>query len=348
MDVSQIDETTTVMGFLEFVIISMTVVSFAGYAMLLAVILTNSHLLTYTNRLIIALSISDVLNLLSTTLSGLVGPAVSYSEYNCILIVTPALAFPLVSINLFSLIAVERFVSVFYPLRYHSIMTWKRLMLSIAGAYVCGFSIGLLPILGWNNRNIHQEINFRWNSNDCPQFLLLRGDYMALIHIVTLVEAVFITVVYVKILVLARKLSRNIAAQRQSIYASRGSSINDVSDNKDGKDFEVVSVKQGTTRGVKVLLFLVIVYVTTKFPLKVCNAVQYEFWTQSTIFSLNVPREIFVTCVVLSQTNSVLYPFIYAFANKDIYEVLRRKLTRTKTVELSTDTGDPELPGVTV
>ena len=336
MDVSLIDETTTVMGFLEFVIISMTVISFAGYVMLLAVILTNSHLLTYTNRLIIALSISDVLNLLSTTLSGLVGPAVSYSEYNCILIVTPALAFPLVSINLFSLIAVERFVSVFYPLRYHSIMTWKRLMLSIAGAYVCGFSIGLLPTLGWNNRNIHQEINFRWNSNDCPQFLLLRGDYMALIHIVTLVEAVFITVVYVKILVLSRKLSKNIAAQRQSIYASRG------------KDFEVVTVKQGTTRGVKVLLFLVIVYVTTKFPLKVCNAVQYEFWTQNTIFSLNVPREIFVTCVVLSQTNSVLYPFIYAFANKDIYEVLRRKLIRTKTVELSTGSGDPELPGVTV
>ena len=49
-----------VIGFVELVIIGMTVVSFGGYGIQLAVILSNKDLLTYTNRLIVALSISDV------------------------------------------------------------------------------------------------------------------------------------------------------------------------------------------------------------------------------------------------------------------------------------------------
>ena len=319
----------------------MTLVSFGGYVMLLAVILSHRYLLTYTNRIIIALSISDVLNLLSTTVSGLVGPVISYSEFNCLVVITPALAFPLVSMKLFLLIAVERYISVFCPLKYHSIITWRRLMVGIVAAYLCGFAIALLPIAGWNNRRIHQANNFSWNFDDCHQFLILRGDYFAFIHIVTVVETTIVTVLHVKILILARKLAKSIAAQRQSIYASSCSSIGNVNDKKSRK---VSPVNQGMARGVKILFFLVIVYSATKFPMKICNAVQYKFWTENTIYTLNVTREVFLTCVVLSQSNSVFYPFIYAFANSDIYEVLKRKFTCAKLLEISGSNTISEMP----
>ena len=196
-------------------------------------------------------------------------------------------------------------------------------MFGIMAAYLCGFAIALLPVMGWNNRHTHQHNNFSWNFDDCPKLLILRGDYFALIHIVTFVEIICVTVLYVKILILARKLAKSIAAQRQSIYAPSSSSLA----NSDGNNGTKAStVKHGTARGVKILFFLVIVYATTKFPMKICNAVQYKFWTETTIYTSNVPREVYVTCIVLSQSNSVLYPFVYAFANSDIYEVLKRKL----------------------
>ncbi len=323
------------MGSLEYFVLAMTAASFCGYALLLAVIFSNGHLWTNTNRLIVALSMSDVLNLLSTTLAGFVGPVASLTEHNCIVLSTPALGFPLVSINLFLLVAVERYISVFYPLKYHSLLTWKRLMFFISVAFIFGFFVGVLPIIGWNNLKRHHDIGFIWTFNDCHQFLVLRGDYLALVHFITLVEAIVITILYVRILILARQLAKRIAAQRQSLTSQFRQNSVDSGLDAVVTDNVKVTVKRRTARGVKILLFLVIVYVVTKFPLKVCNAVQYRFFMDRTIYALNVPRAYYVTSIVLSQSNSVLYPFIYAFANHDIYEVLKRKLTCTKTLVIS-------------
>ncbi len=118
-------------SYVQWIVLAMVVISLFGYGLLLMVILTHRHLRTYTNRLIVALSISDVLNLISTLLSALLGPVASSSEYNCLLMYAPAFGFPLISMNLFTVIAVERYISVFYPLRYHQIVTWKRLIVAI-------------------------------------------------------------------------------------------------------------------------------------------------------------------------------------------------------------------------
>ncbi len=306
----------------------MVVISLFGYGLLLTAIITHRHLRTYTNRLIVALSISDVLNLISTLLSSLLGPVASSSEYNCLLMYAPAFGFPLISMNLFTVIAGERYASVFWPLRYHQIVTWRRLVVAIVLSYTFGIILSLPPLLGWNNIKEHEVIGFKWTFPDCYQFLVFRGDYLCLIHVITLFESITVTVIYVKILILAKKHAKKLWKQRQVVGASHLNIPSKIQEDSVGERNQTgnYTVKQTTARGVKILFFLIVIYVTTKFPMKICNAIQYRFWTKQSIFALNVSQDFFTWSVLLSQSNSVLYPFIYALANKDIFTVLKRKL----------------------
>ncbi len=155
---------------------------------------------------------------------------------------------------------------------------------------------------------------------------MLRGDYLCLVHFITLTESIIVTILYVKILILAKKHAKKLWKQRQIVSASRLNVLCKMHGETERSESGNYVVKQTTARGVKILFFLIVVYVTTKLPMKVCNAIQYRFWTKQSIFALNVSEDFFTCSVLLSQSNSVLYPFIYALANVDIFTVLKRKL----------------------
>ena len=136
---------------------------------------------------------------------------------------------------------------------------------------------------------------------------MLRGDYLCLVHFITLTESIIVTILYVKILILAKKHAKKLWKQRQIVSASRLNVLCKMHGETERSESGNYVVKQTTARGVKILFFLIVVYVTTKLPMKVCNAIQYRFWTKQSIFALNVSEDFFyMLCATFSIQLSTL------------------------------------------
>lgn len=70
----------------------------------------------------------------------------------CLLLDGPGFLFISMTASIFSLtaIAFEKYVAIFHPLRYPSLITRIRCILAILVIWSISILIGLLPLMGWN------------------------------------------------------------------------------------------------------------------------------------------------------------------------------------------------------
>ncbi len=114
--------------------------------------------------------------------------------------------------------------------------------------------------------------------------------------------------------------------------ASRGAYKEMESNGAKRKDLEFHEQRMvhKTARGVKVLVILIIIYVITKFPMFTCYLIQYNYFRDQTILKFGITQEFYASTIILSQMNSVLFPIVYIFGNREISSRLRNTLLKIK------------------
>ena len=202
----------TLLGSLLFFVIS---VSFFGYTSVVLVILSHTKLRTKTNMLYVAHSFSYILLQYATISAMLNGSkdVIRRTELGCVannFVATYSCAF--VHINMFLVIAGERWIAIFKPLRYVNYVSSGRLVLAVAIAYLTGFANGCLMLI-WNSIDEHEsngKIPWEYIQDCRVRYYLLRGDYLLYYHTYTLLLSGIITGLYAHILILARTHMRRI------------------------------------------------------------------------------------------------------------------------------------------
>ncbi len=161
----------------------MAVFSISGYMTLVLAISSIRKLQTNSNKLIVLLGISDILNLITSLICSYASQLTdNLTEMYCISIHIPPYFFALSSHNLFILVALDKYIRVFYPLRYEVIITKFKTVMGIVFCFFCGLIISILPLLGVNNIRTHRAMQMPWNFKYCYGFIIFRGDLLLTVH----------------------------------------------------------------------------------------------------------------------------------------------------------------------
>ena len=291
-------------------IVLMTLMLF-GNGLTIVAVLRFPALQTVTNIFTVSMSVSDVL-------CGLVIP------YSCLLKYTRFLAtsedrriacWTVITItvtthgmSLYSLlaIAVDRFVSVFYSLRYASIMTFRRALVFTIFLWLYIFTSTLINIV----------VSDTWPVPFCGITYLLPYTIYVIFVAGNIWFALTITVVlYGCIFVVAKRQARRIQNQMASVDTSECSK-------RERKVTLMMAIVLGT-------------FMACWAPFAVSSVVRKRYVT--------VPRAVelvYQFTVVLMNMNSVLNPFIYGWKNEAFSEAFRKLLRCPKKIaEIHSTTG---------
>nr|CAB3220197.1 adenosine receptor A2a [Phallusia mammillata] len=128
----------------------------------------------------------------------------------CLLLVSSVLFLTQVSIFNLLIIAIDRFVAIYYSLRYRAIVTRFRVKLGIAGAWIFGALIGFLPQFGWKHFYIDRSNST--GSGRCAFEEVMSMDYMVYFNFFAcvLLPLVIMFVLYILVFRSAKRQLRKI------------------------------------------------------------------------------------------------------------------------------------------
>ncbi len=194
-------------------LVILTSVSLCGYIVLILTICSTRKLRTTSNQLIVILGIADVLNLATSLLSTFAGRLTNdVTHMYCILIYTPPYFFALSSRNLFVLVALEKYIRVFYPLRYEILITNTKIGIATLLCFLTSLLISTLPLFGVNNIAPHEAMKVPWRFKGCYGHIVFRGEFIITIHSYISFDIIVCLFLYIRVLLIARKQARQIRA----------------------------------------------------------------------------------------------------------------------------------------
>ncbi|KAG7461068.1 hypothetical protein MATL_G00206150 [Megalops atlanticus] len=250
----------------------------------------NRRLRTVTNYFLVSLAVADI------CVGGLAIPCAIMTDvgiprhnlYLCLLMLSVLIMLTQSSIFSLLAVAVERYLAIFLPFRYHALMTPRNAGLVILVTWVLAFLIGLVPLMGWYKTPPE--------SGYCFFVFVVDMTYMVYFNFFACVLAplVVMFLIYAQIFVTVKRQVRRIAAERAQgeAQAKRAASMRR-------------EMKTATS------LFLVLFLFTVCWiPLHVINC-----------FLLlcprcTVPLPLLLAAIILSHANSAVNPFLYAYKMK--------------------------------
>lgn len=177
---------------------------------ILAVIL-NKKLRSATNALIVSLAFADlpvgvvIFPLISVTQKF--GPSLAYGQQLCNTTVFFTEVFLSASCLHLLFISVDRYLAINNALRYHAIVTTRRVAHVIGFIWTLSLVVAVLPFLGW------REVRPRILGGYCQYHLNLARSYILFLHItVCLTPLTIICLAYCKIFQVARMQAQKIAS----------------------------------------------------------------------------------------------------------------------------------------
>ena len=209
-----------------------------------------------------------------------------------------------------SLITLDRYIGCCYPLRYHQILSDKKVRALIIGGWIFASLVALPPLFGWGCYRYLPAIS-ACTVTLPPDFKrdLTQSTYITFLAIIGLIYFITIGFYYSNIIWARRKLIQR-TESLQSLSGSHGS-LHTV-------DFDV-------RKGVILIGVVLLTLSITWLPL-VAEVMSYIvlFYTQSAA-SFMLGNALSVQCIVFALSH-VLNPIVYGFTNHHVRKEIRYHL----------------------
>nr|XP_056720991.1 adenosine receptor A2b [Euleptes europaea] len=274
--------------------LSIAVLSIAGNVLVCWAVAINSTLKNATNYFLVSLAVADIaVGLLAIPFAITISIGF-YTNFHCCLFLA-CFVLVLTQSSIFSLlaVAVDRYMAIRIPLRYKSLVTGKRARALISILWVLSFSIGLMPLMGWNDwekatRNCTAPTN-RTEGGGCLVQCLFENvvtmSYMVYFNFFgcVLLPLLIMVGIYIKIFMVACRQLR----QMELMSKCRTTLQKEVS-------------------AAKSLAIIVGLFALCWLPLHILNCVTLFGTTKNPQWAMNL-------AIILSHANSVVNPIIYAY-----------------------------------
>ncbi|XP_049321151.1 adenosine receptor A2a-like [Astyanax mexicanus] len=271
--------------------------STVGNLLVCAAVGLNRKLHTVTNYFLVSLAVADVcVGALAIPCAILTDTGIPRNNlYLCLLMLSVLIMLTQSSIFSLLAVAVERYVAIFMPFRYHSLMTPRNALLVILVTWVLAFLIGLVPIMGWHKTPP--------DSGYCFFVLVVDMTYMVYFNFFAcvLTPLVVMFLIYAQIFVTVKHQVRRIAAERGVAGGGADGAAN-------------IKKEMKTATSLFLVLFL---FTVCWIPLHVINCFLLLCPT------CPVPLPLLLTAIILSHANSAVNPFLYAYKMKSFREAFK-------------------------
>ncbi|XP_063152056.1 adenosine receptor A2b [Candoia aspera] len=274
----------------------------------------NSTLKTATNYFLVSLAVADIaVGLLAIPFAVTISVGLETDFHCCLFLACFVLVLTQSSIFSLLAVAVDRYVAIKIPLRYKSLVTGKRARGLIAVLWILSFGIGLTPLMGWNSWKAGKNCANKTGTPDGGRRAYCRVEclfenvvpmsYMVYFNFFgcVLLPLLIMLGIYVKIFTVACKQLRQI----ELVGNCRATLQREVS-------------------AAKSLAIIVGLFALCWLPLHILNCLNlfYPGFTDSR------PPWIMNLTIILSHTNSVVNPVIYAYRIQDFRYTFRKILSR--------------------
>ncbi|KAK3516261.1 hypothetical protein QTP70_007244 [Hemibagrus guttatus] len=270
--------------------------STVGNLLVCAAVGFNRKLHTVTNYFLVSLAMADVcvgaLAIPCAIMTDLGIPR--HNLYLCLLMLSVLIMLTQSSIFSLLAVAVERYVAIFMPFRYHSTMTPRNALLVILITWVLAFLIGLVPLMGWHKTPPADGFCFFVNVVDMSYMVYF--NFFACV----LTPLVIMFLIYAQIFLTVKQQMRRIAADRGGQANSEGATN--------------IKKEMKTATSLFLVLFL---FTICWIPLHIINCFLLL------CPSCYVPLPLLLTAIILSHANSAVNPFLYAYKMKSFREAFK-------------------------
>ncbi|CAM4608455.1 adenosine receptor A3 [Lepidochelys kempii] len=265
---------------IEFVIgISATL----GNILVIWVVKLNPAFQTNTFYLIVSLALADIaVGILVMPLAIVVSLGVVIHFYSCLFMCCLLVVFTNASILSLLAIAIDRYLRVKLPTRYRIITTKRRIWVALGICWLLSLLTGFVPMFGWNQRTNTK----RASELKCKFTSVMRMDYMVYFSFFAwiLIPMILMCALYIEIFYIIRtKLSQSAT----NMNAARVFY---------GKEFKAA-------KSLALVLFL---FAICWLPLSILNCILY-FCPKC-----HIPSPLLYVSILLSHSNSVMNPIVYA------------------------------------
>ncbi|MEE6493418.1 hypothetical protein FKM82_016816 [Ascaphus truei] len=263
-----------------------------GNTLVIWAVSLNPSLQNATFYFIVSLALADLaVGVLVMPLAIVLSLGIQVQFHACLFMCCLIIILTNASILSLLAIAIDRYLRIKIPTRYRTVITSRRICLSIGITWIVSFLVGLVPMFGWNNRSSLDKEDRNYLS--CKFLSVMRMDYMVYFNIFgwVLLPLVIMLALYTEIFYLIRKQLK----QNSSNCTGRGLFY--------GKEYKTA----------KSLSLVLLLFALSWLPLSTLNCILYFVPDAEKLKAL---RPTFFFAILLSHANSAMNPIIYAFKIK--------------------------------
>ncbi|XP_029429416.1 adenosine receptor A3-like [Rhinatrema bivittatum] len=264
-----------------------------GNALVIWTVKLNPRLQNTTYYFMVSLALADIaVGVLVTPLSIVLCLEIKIEFYTCLFMCCLQVIFTNASILSLLAIAIDRYLRIKISTRYKTIITPRRICLSLVACWIVSFLVGMVPMFGWNMKSNLQDKG-HFDKLNCTFDSVISMDYMVYFTFFgwVLLPLLIMITLYIEIFYKIRKLWRQNAIK---LRKNKGEGL------FYGKEYK-------TAKSLALVLFL---FAVCWLPLSLMNCLGYFY---PSVAEAKQFHFILYVSILLSHSNSVMNPVVYAF-----------------------------------